>query len=232
MDRIALGGGEAVVVGSLVPNRCVVVFLHGFAMLPEDLAPFSAAVGGETVFVFPRGNLTVEAGTLGRAEATATWWPVDPQARAAAMARGPRDLSSHFPEGVELARAHLDTLVATLRSELRPSRLLVGGFSQGAMLTLEWQLHAAVPAEALVLMSAARIRAPLWEPLLPKFQRLPIFQSHGRSDPDLSFQAASELRDTLVAHRADVHWLPFEGGHETPLSVWRGVRRFLRHIGE
>jgi phospholipase/carboxylesterase len=208
-------------------SETVVILLHGFAMVPADLAPFAAISGSQATFLFPRGQLAVAAGTLGRDVATATWWAVDAQARAAAMAVGPRDLSNHSPHGVEAARTHLDTLVREVRAQLQPRRLIVGGFSQGAMLSLEWQLHTETPADALILMSGAQIRAQLWRPLLPRLQSLPVYQAHGRSDPDLSFAAAERLCELLRKHGAEVEWNPFDGGHETPLRVWRGLKRFL-----
>jgi phospholipase/carboxylesterase len=31
---------------------------------------------------------------------------------------------------------------------------------------------------------------------------------------------------------ARVFWVPFDGGHEIPLVVWRGLRKFLRALLE
>ncbi|MGE5183235.1 MAG: hypothetical protein ACM31C_14295 [Acidobacteriota bacterium] len=33
-----------------------------------------------------------------------------------------------------------------------------------------------------------------------------------------------------AAGGAHVTWLPFDGGHELPLVVWRGLRKFLRAV--
>lgn len=206
----------------------VVVFLHGFATLPEDFAPFAAiAAKAGAAFVFPRSPRRVAAGVLDRPIPTATWWPVNPAARAAAMALGPRDLNEHYPHGVAAARKQLATLVHALRARYRPEFLAVGGFSQGAMLALEWQLHTRTRADALVLMSTGRIRGTIWSRRLERLASTPIFQCHGRQDPDLSFTAAEQLRHACSAAGALVTWLPFEAGHETPMVAWRGLGRFL-----
>lgn len=215
-------------VGSSSPGATSVLFLHGFAMLPEDIAPFAELAASDATFFFPRGPVDVPAGTLGRERATAAWWPVDVEARSRAMAHGPRDLSEHDPPGVTSARRHLEHVVSALRKTLRPQALVVGGFSQGAMLTMEWQLQAPQPADAVVIMSGSRIRAPVWTPQFFRLRGLRVFQTHGRADPDLSFEAAERLRDLMCAHGAAVTWLPHEGGHGTHISSWRGLRRFLR----
>jgi len=85
----------------------------------------------------------------------------------------------------------------------------------------------------LVLLSGARVDAPTLAPTLAEpaarsiLHDLPIFQSHGRGDRELSFAAASALRDELVTAGAAVQWWPFEGGHEIPLPVLRELKKFI-----
>jgi phospholipase/carboxylesterase len=230
-STISIAGCEGLLVGSSIPDRPLVIFLHGFGMLPSDIAPFAAAVRGSgTACLFPRGTLTVEASAAGRAEPTATWWPVNVAARARAAASGPTDLSQYSPPGVQEAFATLDAIVDAAREQLRPSHLIVGGFSQGAMLAIEWQLQAAIRANALAVMSGTLIRAAVWEPRLPSFRGMPIFQSHGERDPDLGFDAALRLRDLFLSHGASVRWQPFDGGHEMTLAAWRAFRAFIREV--
>ena len=66
-----------------------------------------------------------------------------------------------------------------------------------------------------------------WQPLVERLRGLPVLVSHGRADPDLAFSAGEALRDLLAGGGADVTWVPFEQGHEIPLVVWRGLRKFL-----
>jgi phospholipase/carboxylesterase len=56
---------------------------------------------------------------------------------------------------------------------------------------------------------------------------VPVFVSHGTADRDLAFSAGERLRDFVLESEARPTWVPFEGGHEIPLIVWRGLRKFL-----
>jgi len=60
-----------------------------------------------------------------------------------------------------------------------------------------------------------------------RLRGLPAFVSHGRADQDLAFTAGEALRDFVLAGGAEVSWVPFDGGHEIPLVVWRALRKFL-----
>jgi phospholipase/carboxylesterase len=59
---------------------------------------------------------------------------------------------------------------------------------------------------------------------------LPVLVSHGQADTDLAFDAGRALHDWLHEAGCRTRWLPFEGGHEIPLPVWREFRRFLRAL--
>jgi phospholipase/carboxylesterase len=195
----------------------VVVLLHGYGMRPTDLSPFAASIGLRARFLFPEGPLATANG--GRA-----WWSLDEERRAAEIAHGPRDLSGERPPGLPAARERLAALLA----EVSGTDLVLGGFSQGAMLCCDFVLRAAatLPA-ALVLLSPAPIGFAEWEPLLPRVRGLPVFVSHGRSDPDLDFAAAERLQAALAGAGARVTWVPFDGGHEIPFPVWRALKIFL-----
>jgi phospholipase/carboxylesterase len=228
--QVEIEGVAALQVGAARPGCRVVVLLHGFAMTPDDLAPFAKLLGEDIVVLLPRGGILVPPGTLDRTQATHTWWPVDSQARAEAMRRGPRDLSENLPHGTVDARERLEVFVEGVRRHMLPTTLIVGGFSQGAMLALDWMLERGPAVDGLILLSGSRIRAAAWEPLWDRVAGKRVYQSHGMADPDLSFEAALGLRDRLMAHGAHVDWRPFAGGHEMPLFVWRTLRRFLRSV--
>lgn len=207
----------------------VVILLHGFSMSADDLAPFGASMGLSAVFLFPQGPIDLAPFNLpGRA-----WWLIDVAARDAAIARGEdRDLSAESPAGLESARARLVELVEAVALAWPDRPLFIGGFSQGAILSLDMVVRTNRHPAGLVLLSGGRVNAATLAPLLSRAHGIPVFQSHGRQDRELSFSAALALRDDLMAAGAEIGWWPFEGGHEIPLPVLRELKKFIRrHAG-
>ena len=197
-----------------------IVLLHGYAMQPSDLTPFAHSIGLEARFFFPCGPHASPSG--GRA-----WFAVDEEARAQMLARGPRDLANQQPGGLEAARHQLADFLKALDDEFSPPRLILGGFSQGGMLACDLVLRSVRAVDGLVLLSSSRIDFSAWQGRHARLSGLPTFVSHGEQDADLAFAAGLALRDFLVSGGAQVSWVPFPGGHEIPLVVWRGLRKFL-----
>lgn len=200
--------------------QTLVILLHGYAMEPEDLAPFGRSIGVPAWYLFPQGPIA--ALPAGHA-----WWQIDHAAREAARLIAPRDLAGEVPAGLPAAREQLERFVTNCRARFQPQRLIVGGFSQGGMLTCDWQLHSPQGADALLLLSASRLNAPAWQARAAQLKALPVLISHGERDTDLAFAAGEQLRAFVEGAGAQVSWTAFAGGHEIPLAVWRAVRRFL-----
>jgi len=214
----------------------VVLLLHGFSMRADDLAPFGASMGLPAVFVFPEGPIDLSGAGLGRRGLGGrAWWMIDAAARDAAVARGDdRDLSAERPAGLGSARDGLIRLVEDVRRAWPERPLFLGGFSQGAILSLDMVVRTGFRPAGLILLSGARVDAAGLAPRLADpgvraiLRGLPVFQSHGRGDRELSFAAADVLRDELVTAGASLHWWPFDGGHEIPLPVLRELKKFIR----
>jgi phospholipase/carboxylesterase len=134
----------------------VLVLLHGYGMGPADLSPFAHSLGIPAFFLFPEGPAPSAIG--GHA-----WWAVDSKSREAALWVGPRDLVEEHPQGLTVARDRLGRFLDAV-AELQPRRIVIGGFSQGGMLALDWCLCGTRPVDGLVLLSASRLAAVEWEP--------------------------------------------------------------------
>jgi phospholipase/carboxylesterase len=199
------------------------VLLHGYGMDPEALAPFSHSLGVPLLYLLPEGPLHAAAGGRG-------WWVSSVEEVPATSAAAARDLASLEPPGLDVARGRLTAFLDAAAAEFHTRHWVLGGFSQGGMLALDLMLRGARRPVGLVLFSASRIAQRLWAPHAPRLAGLPVLISHGARDPDLAFHAGEALRDFLVAGGARVEWLPFDGGHEIPLIVWRGVRKVLRGL--
>jgi len=229
--RTELGGLDAHVAGP--PDAAVVaVLLHGFGASGDDLVPLAdelsrGARGAPPIrYVFPEAPLEIGGG-YGDARA---WWMLDLLRLEEELRRGvPLDRRAEVPEGLPAARVHVLRLLDQLEARAgAPVRIILGGFSQGAMLALDAALHRDRPPAGLILMSGSLINEAEWRPRLASLRGVPVLQSHGRADPLLSYAAAEALRDLLRDAGAEVQWHPFVGGHEIPRIVVAAAGAFLR----
>ena len=207
----------------------VVVLLHGFGAPGDDLVSLWPAlnVPRGTRFLFPEAPLSLH---LGFGESRA-WWMLDLERRNRDIAAGrARDLSREVPNGLAEARARMMALLdeAQRRLGADPKQVLLGGFSQGAMLACDLVLRTDWPFAGLALLSGTLIAKEEWVPLMPKRRGLLVLQSHGSQDPLLPLFLAEQLRDLLAQAGLAVEWVGFRGGHEIPDLVIARLGTFIR----
>lgn len=223
--RVRITGGTDGKGGGRGP---LILLLHGFGAPGDDLVPLADAlnVPAGTRFVFPEGPLSL---SFGPGDARA-WWLIDMARIAQDRAAGRvRDLSQDIPKGLAPVR---ETMLAFLKEIEQkfgadPKKTVLGGFSQGAMLSCDLILHTDRPYAGLVQLSGTLLAQPVWGPLLPKRKGLPVFQSHGVQDEILPYVGAERLRDTLFHAGLSVEWHNFRGGHEIPRIVLERLGLFI-----
>lgn len=208
-----------------------VVLMHGFGAPGDDLVSLGDprfGFGAPNVrFVFPEAPVAL-GGPYGGGRA---WWALDMQRLAEGMQRGEvRDFLSEVPDGLPYARERLGELLSAVQEEydIEDDRLVLGGFSQGAMLAVDVALHRGGKLAGLLLLSGTMIAEAVWQPKLGVLSGMPVFQSHGRQDPILPFSIAEILRDRLVAAGAKHQWQPFNGGHAIPPQVVSSAAAFVK----
>jgi phospholipase/carboxylesterase len=199
--------------------------LHGFGADNQDLASLSTVIADDRdiTWIFPNAPLEVPIGPhmMGRA-----WFPIDMQAIEKAMQEGThRDLTQQHSE--EFFQAAM--MVANLIEEIdhQPSQVILGGFSQGAMISCEVALKMESQLDALVILSGNPIALDGWTQQMPSKKGLKVFQSHGMQDQVLSFEKAKMLHDLLESHELDTCFVPFNGGHEIPMPV---ISELNKHV--
>ncbi|MBA5871841.1 MAG: hypothetical protein GDA68_17885, partial [Nitrospira sp. CR2.1] len=119
-----------------------VVLLHGFGAPGDDLVPLSEYLDapGATRFLFPEAPIQIPMG-FGDSRA---WWMIDMARIQADRAAGKvRDMSGEVPRGLPEARDRVKALLEDVHKKLGadPARTVLGGFSQGAMLSCDALLH-------------------------------------------------------------------------------------------
>jgi phospholipase/carboxylesterase len=206
----------------------LVILLHGFGAPGDDLLSLAEVlhVPAGTRFVFPEGPLSLSFGP----SAARAWWLIDMARVATDRAAGrARDLSNEIPKGLAPIRETMLAFLKEVEQKLGadPRKTLLGGFSQGAMLSCDSLLHTDRPYAGLIQLSGTLLASQEWVPLLQKRQGFPVFQSHGMQDELLPYTGAERLRDTLTHAGLLVEWHSFRGGHEIPRSVLQRLGPFI-----
>jgi len=206
-----------------------VVLLHGWGAPGDDLVPLGSEIDAPTGtrYVFPEAPLSLQMG-FGESRG---WWMLDIERRQREIAAGrARDLSREIPKGLAEARATVSAFLDELERQRGAKQVVLGGFSQGAMLACDVALHSGRPLAGLVMLSGTLLAADEWTPLMGKRQGLRVFQSHGSLDPLLPSFMAEQLRDLLTQAGLSVEWIGFRGGHEIPGVVLDKLGGFLRLV--
>jgi phospholipase/carboxylesterase len=186
------------------------VLFHGRATDERDLFPLLDALDPERRLdgYTPRGPLSLPPG--------GAHWYVVPRVGYP----DPETFQASYAE----AGAWLD--------ELPHERIVLGGFSQGAVMSLAFGLGAGRrrPA-AIVAFSGFVPQVDGWEPdLTPPLP--PVTLAHGSFDPVIDVSFAHAARDLLAGAGADVEYLESPMGHTIdPASLAVARRRIAEALG-
>lgn len=212
----------------------LVVLCHGFGAPGDDLVGLgthlieaSDSVAESCRFVFPAAPIDLSPMGLpgGRA-----WWEIN-MARLAEInqTRDYSQLTSMEPPGMKEASLQLADVVRRIQaaSDVDDSSTVLGGFSQGAMISTNLVLNHQFHPALLVVFSGTLLCRSEWSSAAAAHGGCPVLQSHGRLDNVLPFEPAESLRDLFSENAFDVSFLAFEGGHTIPFEPLNELKEKL-----
>jgi phospholipase/carboxylesterase len=215
----------------------VVILCHGFGAPGTDLVPIGPEILGvseriaeTTQFIFPEAPLSLA--DIGMPGGRA-WWHIDMERLIGAAERGEfRDLRNDHPDELPAAREKLLALIDEVRGRtgLPMSKIVLGGFSQGSMLSTDVALRLDDPPAALCVWSGTLLCEDSWRELAAKRGPLRVLQSHGRTDPILPFEASLWLRDLFRESGFEIEFIEFNGTHTIPYEAMAGFVQLLESI--
>lgn len=215
----------------------VVVLCHGFGAPGNDLVSVGQeltwavpSLAQSTRFVFPAAPLSLDAMGWGDSRA---WWMIDMVKLQMAQQTGQmRDLRTENPAGMAEARDQLIQLLIEVQAETGVpwSKIVLGGFSQGAMIAVETIRHLAEHIGGAVLYSGTLINEAEWKVPSANLKDLLVVQSHGRSDVILPYSLSLELKSLLEEQGATVRFVEFAGGHSIPHSALQATVELLLSV--
>ncbi|HET9093827.1 MAG TPA: lipase family protein [Solirubrobacteraceae bacterium] len=100
------------------------------------------------------------------------------------------------------------------RTGISPARTVLGGFSQGSVMSYALGLTGGRPTPAgLLIFSGFVPVVEGWEPAPETVRGLPVFVAHGRADPIMSVSLARRARERLSDGGAAVEYHESAAGH-------------------
>ena len=192
------------------------VLLHGRGTSEHDLFPLLDALdpGARLVGVTPRAPFTMPPGG-------AHWY--------GPVLRVGYPNPETFQQSRELLGEWLDGLPGELG--FPEGRLVLGGFSQGAVMSYAMGLGPGRPAPAgLIALSGFMPRVDGFELNLDRREGLPVALGHGNRDPVIGVEWGHEARDRLQAAGADVLWRESHMAHSVDPSFVDELRDWLAGV--
>lgn len=193
----------------------LVVLLHGFGANMHDLAGLASYIDSRKyVYVCPNGPLQVN---LGPGFTGSAWTPL---------------LGEKTLEDVHRAEEAVMRYVAEMMEAhgVEPGRVLLGGFSQGGMMTYQVGLPRPEVFAGLAALSARIDEREEILGRLPEVRNQSLFIGHGVYDPLISVEAGRESMELLVEAGYDPVYREYPVAHQIceeeigDLSDWvRGV---------
>jgi len=217
--------------GSGLQPKSVAVLLHGHGAAGDDLVFLAEElkVPDSMALVFPEGPIDLGSAP-GQSDAGRGWWPMDSMQLRLAMFTGQTALASRAAGmGREVARAVFTAFMDELQARFNagPSQIVLGGFSQGAILCLDWALHDSRPWAGLLCLSGTLVDGDDWKTCLAMRSALRALMSHGQGDPILPFSLARQLYSLLTHSGWEVEFIAFNGSHAIPPEVIAAVSRSI-----
>ena len=183
------------------PPRHALVWLHGLGADGHDFEPMFEALRLPPALglrvVLP--HAPVRAVTINGGARMRTWYDF----RAFVIGQG------EAAEGVWESVAQVQALLRAERARLHTGgKLMLGGFSQGGVITLAAGLRADPPLHGLLALSAY-----LWGDVPEVPPQVPVFLAHGEYDPVIPQEYGLAAYRALRAAGVEVDWHGYPMGH-------------------
>lgn len=199
------------------PDAKWVILFHGYGADASDLSTLAEHVplSRPCNWLFPNGHLSVPIGPgwTGRA-----WWSIR-------MTELPGDWSDQRPAEMNGTVEKVLKMMASMKFDW--SQVILGGFSQGAMLATEVFLRAPQTPAGLICLSGTLLSKNEWAQWAPQRSGSTVFLSHGEADPVLPHRGSVQLQSFLEANGLSTRFVSFRGGHEIPLQVLEKMKSYI-----
>jgi phospholipase/carboxylesterase len=205
-----------------------IIILHGLGADGNDFVPVAEELDltsvGPVRFVFPHGPtrpVTINGGYVMRA-----WYDI------LGSELGPGGVKREDEAGLRASQLLVDGLIANERARgVAADRIVLAGFSQGCAMTFMAGLRHPERLAGLLGMSGyLPLAASTAAERSSANTGVPIFQAHGRADPVIALDRATDSRDALLALGYPVEWHEYPMPHSVCAQEIVDMNRWLLKV--
>jgi len=199
------------------PEGKWIILLHGYGADATDLAGLVESLDPQRAYnwLFPNAHLSVPIapGFIGRA-----WWNIR-------MSDLEGDWTELRPPDMDLAVDKVLKMITSMKFEWED--IIIGGFSQGAMLATEIFLKAPSSPAGLICLSGTLMSKTLWADSVRGRNGAQIIMSHGEADQVLPHKGSVQLQKFFEDNGIKTQFVSFRGGHEIPTLVIQKIKNYI-----
>ena len=193
----------------------LIVLLHGYGSSMRDIAGLAHSLDSRGyVYVCPNAPISVPIGPAIKGFA----WTQLPGYRTSADIRSAEEKLKAFI--AEVMREH----------DTPPGQILLGGFSQGAVMTYQVGLPRPNLIAGLLALSGRIENSEKLEGLLPEERTQPIFVAHGKSDAVIPIDQARQSKKFLESHGYQPHYHEYQMAHEITGEVLKDLVPWIQQV--
>ena len=192
-----------------------VALLHGFGASMSDLVSLAPAIERSGyVYLFPNAPIRMQ---IGLGMTGYAWTPPGESSDEDAASRAEELIAGFFDEAAE-------------RHGISEGDIVMGGFSQGAMMTYRFGLRRPDMFAGLAILSG-RVPSPqMLADNLPNHRDQPVFVAHGTMDAVIDVSAARSARVFLESEGYSPRYREYDMAHEINQEVIADLARWLQDI--
>ena len=179
----------------------LIILLHGYGSHMGDLAGLAPAIDEEN-YIYLCPNAPIEM-NVGFGQKGYAWYPISP---------GTDPDSDSLSESVE----HLnDTIESVIEKyPIDESRVFIGGFSQGGMMTMHAGLTQPGKYLGAFILSSRILMKEEFENKINETEKIPIFMSHGLTDTVISIKDGRSTKELLKSYGYEVEYREYDMAHQ------------------
>lgn len=199
------------------PDGKWVILFHGFGADAADLAGLAPEFNFEKPcnWLFPNGPLSVAIapGVTGRA-----WWTIR-------LSELQGDWTDRRPPDMDSAVDKIFKMIASMKFDWKD--VIIGGFSQGAMIATEVFLKAPATPAGLICLSGTLMSKKEWSEYAINRKGSTVLMSHGEADQVLPHKGSIMLQKFFEDSGIKTQFVSFRGAHEIPMQVIQKMKSYI-----